>query len=467
MFCANRATWVIQIGCILFLCSTVILGETFAGTAIPLLSGFDQERIGKAFPPEDNESLGELCKLIYRIRGADEKTLGRLASESPPGEAGDAIQLQGTLGDAKRVQVPQQLQEYLNFRSIYFLQIQNNEKTFRVITSRFPTQAKAGDRIQVTGVVLAMDSKTSQTSIACGNVGWFPNREMSGGEKLLESSGFNLSLLAGLSDRNRLPLSPLDGDAFYSMIATAQQLTTLPNLPAPKSANPITFLRDGKDLIADWIQMEIEGVQVTKIAVTTPERQEQLGSDHYFQIDAIGDLGEVVVKVEPEAGEEPVVFKTRYPISIVIRELPEFLTRVENQGPAEIESIVRPLRGKLLVKGFFFRLWAYESEFMQQQGGSSQFGPLLIASELRDLEPSAANPIGVEKIGYAAATAILLGMVGIWFWLRNAGKQDLQVKQKRRSQQAINTKLNFTQIAESQTSEEQGSLESSKYPSAS
>jgi hypothetical protein len=58
-------------------------------------------------------------------------------------------------------------------------------------------------------------------------------------------------------------------------------------------------------------------------------------------------------------------------------------------------------------------------------------------------------------------------MVGIWFWLRNAGKQDLQVKQKRRSQQAINTKLNFTQIAEPQTSEEQGSLESSKDPSAS
>ena len=42
--------------------------------------------------------------------------------------------------------------------------------------------------------------------------------------------------------------------------------------------------------------MEVDGVQITKIAVSSAKRQAQLGSDHYYQIDAIGDLGEVVVK---------------------------------------------------------------------------------------------------------------------------------------------------------------------------
>ena len=196
-------------------------------------------------------------------------------------------------------------------------------------------------------------------------------------------------------------------------------------------------------MIGQWVRMEVEGVQITRIAVTRSDRQTQLDSDHYYQIDAIGDLGDVTIKMEPREGEPPVVFKTRYPISIAIKDLPDFLQSKSANSSNADEKIVRPFRGRLAMEGFFFRLWAYESEFMQQRGGSEQFGPLLIAVNLKDLEPATVNQIGVEKIGSLAAMAILAGILGIWIWQRKTTRSDQRVRQKRGEQQAASLSLDW------------------------
>lgn len=425
--------------CLLVLCTNTAAGDS----AIDLISGFDQARLEKAYPPTGPEGLNELCKLLYRLRNVDESRLQRIATASPASTIGDAVQDTGKLTDLKRVLVPATLQEYLGFESIYFLEIERDSRPFLVITSRVPPEAQAGDRIDATGILLssAEDSKTK--AIACGEVGWFANRPMSSGEKLLLSQNFNMSLLAGLATRNRLPLTPSDGDAFYTMLATAHQIASLEELPSPTFADPVTFLRDGKNSIAQWVQMEVEGVQITKIAVSSPERQAQLGSDHYYQIDAIGDLGEVVVKIEGVDEQEPVEFKTRYPVSIAVRELPAFLSKGATHSREYDGSIVRPLRGKLLMTGFFFRLWSYESEFMQQKGAKEQFGPLLIAAAVENLEPTSVKSIGVEKIGSFAALAMICGILGIWLWQRATDRRDDQAKQKRMEQQAQNVSFDL------------------------
>ena len=59
-----------------------------------------------------------------------------------------------------------------------------------------------------------------------------------------------MSLLEGWQLGNRLPLTPSDGDAFYTMLATANQIASLEELPNPTFADPVTFLRDGKDALA-------------------------------------------------------------------------------------------------------------------------------------------------------------------------------------------------------------------------
>ncbi len=414
-----------------------------AGSAIELLSGFDQERLQRTFPPTQPDGLSELCKLVYRLRSIDQKNLQKIADAEPAKLIGDATAHEGTLTDVKRVEVPESLQEYLGFKSLFFLQVKNNEKSVRVITSGLAGSAKAGDKINSLGILLASESEQTLTTIACGKVGWFANGQMNAGAKLLESNSFQLSLLAGLAERNRLPLMAQDGDAFYSMLETADHISEKSNLPQATLADPVMFLRDGRSMIGQWVRMEVEGVQITRIAVTRSDRQTQLDSDHYYQIDAIGDLGDVTIKMEPREGEPPVVFKTRYPISIAIKDLPDFLQSKSANSSNADEKIVRPFRGRLAMEGFFFRLWAYESEFMQQRGGSEQFGPLLIAVNLTDLEPATVNQIGVEKIGSLAAMAILTGILGIWIWQRKTTRSDQRVRQKRGEQQAASLSLDL------------------------
>lgn len=435
--------WQVLLAFVLLLPMAKVQAED--GSATKLLSGFDQARLQGCFPPVQENSLSELCKLVYRLRGVEKKTLHRLATETTPEKTGDAIHQKGTLLEVKRVEVPKELQEYLNLELLYFLQIDAEAGPFRVITSRLPNQAKAGDLIQATGILLLAESDPAIRAVVTGSVGWFATREMNQGEKLLQTLGFDLSLLSGLVQRNRLPLLPQDGDAFYSMLSAAKNLSDSQKMPTPRSADPITFLRDQGRMIAEWVQIEIEGVQITRIAVESLERQKQLESNHYFQIDAIGDLGEVIVKVESEGDKEPVVFKTRYPVSIVTKDLPKFLQK-DGESIQPDRSIVRPLRGKLSVDGFFFRLWSYESEFMKQKGGESQFGPLIIAANLRNMEPQSVTPIGVEKIGTVAAAVIVSGILGIWLWLSYLARQDQEIKQRRAIQQSDHVNLDFDSL---------------------
>ncbi len=135
-------------------------------------------------------------------------------------------------------------------------------------------------------------------------------------------------------------------------------------------------------MVGQWVHMDLESVQITRITLTDSRRQEQIGSDHYFQIDAVGDLGGVVIKIEnADKSIPPATFQGRYPVSIVTKELPDFLrSQIRNQSGGG--AVVASVRQKFGMDGFFYRLWGYESDFMAQQGGGQQFGPLLIVSEI-------------------------------------------------------------------------------------
>ena len=85
---------------------------------------------------------------------------------------------------------------------------------------------------------------------------------------------------------------------------------------------------------------------------------------------------------------------------------------------------------------------------MQQKGGTDQFGPLLIASSIENLEPAGHQSIGVERIGSAAALVIISSILGIWFWLRKTGLEDLEAKKKRKDQQATTVDLQSHRVEE-------------------
>ena len=414
-----------------------------ADSALPSLSGFDESRIDASYPPQDMESLGELAKLIYRLRPVSPAVLESKASTSPTNgfALGDATRIAGVIEESSLLAIPERLVEFLEFSKLQVIRLTQDDGTSLVVVSLpLPPNAKLGDQVSGTGIVIELDTtdgKTSAKAVACSRLGWFPKASSTIGWQLLRQSGVDISLLPELGARNRRPLMSEDSDAFYSMLAAAARLQDDVEKPSPATILPVTLLKGSSELAGQWIRMNLETVQVTRIAITDLKRQAELGSDHYFQIDAVGDLGNVVVRIERADGDDgpPATFNNRYPVSLVIRDLPEFLSdRIRDQEGSD--AIVSRIRMQVRVDGFFFRLWSYSTDFMNQHGGGEQFGPLLIASEIHSRESTSNDPVGVGMIGTLAAIAVILGILGVWFWHRQVEARDRAVRERRKNRES-------------------------------
>ncbi len=428
----------------LAVCLIAIRG--FADSALPLLGGFDGDRIDSVYPPTDEPSVGELSKLIFRLRSIDPKSLEAKVptdAESAPHRLGDAVNVEGRITQIAALKVPQRLVEFLEISRLQVIDIATGEFNTRVITTALPPAAKPGDRISGIGVVIELageslerDSLTS--AVATARVRWFPKSPVNVGWKMLSQQGVDVSLLADVAARNRLPLMADDGDAFYSLLAAADQIGRRPGTTSPpKDVEPVSLLREPDEYVGEWMRMSLDTVQVTRVAVTESDRQKQLGSDHYFQIDAVGDLGNVVVQIARPEGEQgpPARFENRYPVSLVVRELPDFLRqriRAQEGGEAMVSEISEPI----VVDAFFFRLWSYATDYMKLYGGGDQFGPLLIAARIRSGDQDRGDPAGVGIIGWIAAGAILSAMLGIWLWNRAVSKRDERIKERRKQSES-------------------------------
>jgi hypothetical protein len=450
----------IRLQCLLSLV-LLLSGNSVGNTSesvVPLISGFDQDRIAATYPPTDENKLGELAKLLYRLRAVDPAKLQSMATQnanelesgaSPTTSVGDAAPLTGTIKSMQLVPIPKELIEFLEFKEIHVLTVQITDgKEIKVMTFPLPQGAKAGDRLEGAGIALQVkqspENASSITSaILCNRLRWLPTSSPITGWQLLRDQGVDISLLAGLGTRNRQTLLAEDGDAFYSMMAAASDLEqSKKEIPTPSEIAPVTLLQGSSELTGQWIRMNLETVLITRISVTEPRRQAELGSDHYYQIDAVGDLGNVVVQIERPAGDTgpPASFNNRYPVSVVTRSLPVFLEKQIQQQEGG-DAVISELKTMIQMDGFFFRLWSYETDFMAQHGGGNQFGPLVIAAEIRNKQPATTDTTGVNLIGSAAACAVILGIFGIWAWQRRTDSRDRAVRDRKKEKEAESLRI--------------------------
>ena len=88
-----------------------------ADSALDLLSGFDTARIEACYPASDERASGELAKLLYRLRKADEGALNEKAAASDAAAVGDAVVVEGRVQTIRQLVVPASLVEFLELRS--------------------------------------------------------------------------------------------------------------------------------------------------------------------------------------------------------------------------------------------------------------------------------------------------------------------------------------------------------------
>ena len=465
------------------------------GTAVELLGSFDAERLKAVDPLEAAEAagtdagVGELAKLLYRLERLSPDSLAKRAAGSY--RLGDAVEVSGTIRHIDSREVPRRLVELLGLNRVTLLAVDRSSGTdggvdasqaesgrpmvgdsVTVVTTTLPEPAAVGDAVRGFGVVIESPSTPPSPSVAApaseraGDVAdqrprdaeersgdteersgdgtrtgyavaaadleWTPAEFPHVGWRLLARGGVDLGLLTEVTRRDRQPLMEEDSDVFYTMLAAAARVGDDPPAASPERIEPIELLTEPASHVGRWLRMRIEAVRVTRVSLADqPRRQRQLGRDHYFQIDAVGSLGEVRVQIRAsDDRQEPITITDRYPVSVVTTELPDFL-RNRAESVAGENAVVAPVSIPLAIDGFFYRLWGYESEFMRRRGGENQFGPLLIAARLENREITAADPVGVSRIGWVAAGVVLTAWLLTVLWSVVTGRRDVAARRRR------------------------------------
>ncbi len=418
-----------------------------AQSLMDLLPGYDAKRLDglvwQLSPTSERPSVntGELAKLIYRIDRLSEVALHtRVDRSATPPVVGDAVMIEGKVSKTVQLPIDADLQDYLEFKKIELIWLPDIDGAPHLLISRtLPSEAVMGDRISGMGVRVRIPIETREMEKSsdnlpplgfdrirssgivdvAGQLNWIPAHPKSAADAVLANSGVDLSQLGDLDKLDRQPLSDSDSSLFYPMIGAAD----IQNVDREKNAglfeeihsmrkskldvSPVDLLENPINYTGEWIRLDVETVRVTRVVVQSPERQRQVGSEHYYEIDAVGDLGNVQLEIEVPGGER-VTMENRYPVTIITAHLPDFLKPSDGDDEQLVFTGIVPIR----VEGFFYRLWSYESDLMQSHGGK-QFAPLIIAGVIEDRRSNSTDPMGVQAIGNIAAIGVIAAIVGV------------------------------------------------------
>ncbi|HBJ38615.1 MAG TPA: hypothetical protein DDZ51_28470 [Planctomycetaceae bacterium] len=423
------------------------------------ISGFDKQRVEAVSAwwrrPDDPQSISEAAKLLFQVNRLGRSSLASqpsrpisTASDPLTWEIGDAVAISGRAQTIASIQIDDDLADVLDFSQLYRIEIETDEgTTLRVIATSIPeswislwSQTQTLDQpMSAIGMVVSAGGDTEPRMIATPKVAWFPAAGPSVDETgirshwaLLAQYGFDVSMIEQLRSLNRKPLVAADQNAFYSMLRAASEVQST-DQPTPETIDAADLLRNPGESIGKRIRLRCQTVRITRVTLNNPTIIAALGSDHYWQIDALGELGNVVIRIEPQDKTvEPAVFENRYPISLATIRLPDFLAKAIGDDPSQgLRNDVLMLSQQLTVDGFFYRLWSYENELMQRHGGGNQFGPLVMASQIIDSEPLRTDVVGVAKIGQWAAIAAVAIMLAAGAWIYSTSRQDARARAKR------------------------------------
>ncbi|MEM1227978.1 MAG: hypothetical protein AAGJ40_19995 [Planctomycetota bacterium] len=444
--------WLTPVGVVVWIVLLAVpSGAVPAQSLTDLLGGFDETRLAQIERPTQSqgdgvrrwsirpESRRELAKLVYRIQRLSPSLMKtRLtASQSPP-VTGDAVALVGEIVSLASVSVPDDLEMMLDLPRLSLVGVRTNQGMMvDLVIDALPARAVIGDALEVVVVWMeSLDTDGSHGWAVGGRAQWRSANPTSVDHRVLAAFGVNLSWLADVAKLDRKSLNATDGEVFFAMLGAAGRLdqtqqgemSSLVSDMRRQASRPrlLDLLRTPSEFTGQWIELEMETVRWSRIEIESAARRIEAGLNAYYQIDAIGDLGDVRLQLKTGEGKL-VTMSNRYPISLVSPTLPECLTPPNRGGAIAGDASVG-----VRVGGFFYRLWSYESDLMAEYDGK-QFAPLIIAADIQPLVSDSADPIGVGVIGQLAAVATVLAILATTLFHFVSRRGDQRAKRARHS----------------------------------
>ncbi len=120
----------------------------------------------------------------------------------------------------------------------------------------------------------------------------------------------------------------------------------------------------------DYLRFRFNIRRVTRVVVEEPEIARQYGVRQYYQLDGFVPLGDLVIRLGADSEHASTVFQERFPAAIVVANLPVAIER-EAESVAAGRSQAESLNRNVEVDAFFFKVWSYKTEYVQQNNPRS------------------------------------------------------------------------------------------------
>ncbi len=234
-------------------------------------------------------------------------------------------------------------------------------------------------------------------------IGWYPDQVIQSRSNkshvTLAQAGVDIGLLDFVRENNAREFGSADSEAFYQMIGSVNRLG--PDTELGDRLGFVDILRDGNSNFGNAVR--IKGVVRTcsEISITDPEVASRIGVSKYYQLIMFPSLDGGKIVVKNKSGKE-IEYK-RFPITVCCLELPTGFS---------MESIERQ---SVLIDGFFFRFWKYQSDKTDAAGASGQVSPLIIVNTPVHVDSEAD---WLDLVLLCFVTVLIIGFAILAWWYR-------------------------------------------------
>jgi hypothetical protein len=398
------------------------------------------------------------------------------------------FQGQGLLGawhgqviEARTIRIDPNLMPGLGWKEVYALKLAPN---LQVIAKDVPalwlSASALNQPICVQGLgLISQESQENGNQPEGGNprvpqvvvasrVAWQSHRSTTGSSAALQASGLQPELSAGWTALLRShwdlafcdavellqgqSLTSKDTRPFYTLLAASNEpqsqetqaraynvMEWIRRTESMKSTK--SLVREQQRSVGERIDARVQIRRIQRVDVRNAQSQAWLGSNHYYQLDGLADIGPSRIEVKYGKDYEPIAYEREFPITLVATKLPAWLlsdpaTLISSSDLSQetidldsASSIAWTTKIRVDVSGYAYRIWRFRTPQVSAvtQDTGYQQAPMLVVDRWNlpegplvsgSLEFDRASvPSNSWSIGSILTT--LLGLLAIaWFAYR-------------------------------------------------
>ncbi len=332
--------------------------------------------------PLSQDGLATLMRLLYRAPSFPRHKVDRWAyrdfdvadiRSDPNRYRGTMLALAGSVVASDRVAVLPRDQERFGFDHFFRLVVRTLHFDAIIYCRRLPKPwcgQGDGQHVRAVGMFVKTGVTATETPATAGDrsekgaplvvvtdtPAWHPTTidsemRVTDDHLLLARHGMDIGQLSHVEDRTRL--TGHDRESFYQLLDAASRIAAEELNQHPPTLVDVTELLQRPELHRGR-QFSLIGTvrRVNRIVVGDVDIVKRFGIDHYFEIELF-TVPEVTVRFVDSEGHDKVFH--RYPVTVCIREIPDWLPTGEG------------LHTDVEVSGFFLKHWAYRSKYMSDR----------------------------------------------------------------------------------------------------